>query len=80
MRNTRKGDRSHRDGIPRDAHIIDDGRVGCPVSGVDIDLDACFGCARLEQIVDVAGEPWSYVVCQGPPQLAALSGYTDYPL
>lgn len=41
--------------VPRNAHVIDAGRVGCPVTLQDVDLETCLVCPRLRDVVDVDG-------------------------
>ena len=43
-------------------HMIAEGRVGCPVRGGDVDLEACLRCRSLRGI---AQELPGYVLCDG---------------
>ena len=54
--------------IPRDWHLIDAGRVGCPIRG-DLDIDYCAGCNHLVDLVVGEEEEISHVVCR-PPRAA----------
>ena len=64
MQTTKNPFRRLRAGRAAPAHLVSDGRVGCPRSAVaDIDLDMCFSCPLLDDIrVDDAGRSW--VVCR----------------
>jgi hypothetical protein len=42
--------------------IVDGARVGCPLRGVDVDIEECVGCGKLLRVVD--DDP-PYVVCGG---------------
>ena len=39
-----------------DEHLIDDGRVFCPVRGRDVEFDLCAGC-EWETSVDLKAKP-----------------------
>lgn len=41
---------------------IDGARVGCPLRGVDVDIEECMACTKLLRVVD--DDP-PYVVCTG---------------
>jgi len=45
-----------------DRQIIDGTRVACPLRGVDVQIEECFACAKLRNIVD---DDLSYVICAG---------------
>ena len=47
-------------------HLIDCGKVGCPVRGRDVDLDLCCSCQWLLEVDPRADLP--FVRCQ--PELA----------
>jgi hypothetical protein len=42
--------------------MVDGARVGCPLRGVDVDIEVCMGCTKLLRVVD--DDP-PYVVCGG---------------
>lgn len=45
-----------------DRHFIYRGRVGCPVSGSDVDLDTCNACPAL--LETRAGDERPYIRCK----------------
>lgn len=46
-----------------DWHVIDSGRVRCPLRG-DLDIDNCFDCNHLVDLAD--DDNASYIVCRPP--------------
>lgn len=52
--------------VPLDGRVLDNGRVGCVVSGRDVDLDCCFGCSAFVKLVHEADGGASYVLCKSP--------------
>jgi hypothetical protein len=44
-------------------HYIGDGLVGCPMQGVDVDVETCLRCVRLREVVAETARP--YIVCDG---------------
>ena len=47
---------------PRDRSLIDGTRVGCPLRGVDVEIDECLTCGKLRNIVE---DDLPYVICGG---------------
>ena len=47
---------------PSREHFIDNGKVGCPVRGRDVETDVCAGCRSLEAIEADGERP--YVRCE----------------
>ena len=41
-----------------DKHLIDQGRVSCPIRGRDIEFDLCIGCRSLLEIDETADLPF----------------------
>lgn len=52
------------DDIPRNARIVCDGAVNCPLRHADSELEACLRCPWLRTVG--AGERSRYVVCRPP--------------
>ena len=50
--------------MAKELHLVDEGFVFCPVRHKDVDIDRCFGCARLERMDLDSRHP--YVVCEVP--------------
>jgi hypothetical protein len=50
--------------LPNDCHLIDHGRVGCPVRGHDVEVDTCAGCDHLLAVDEKA--PLPFVRCSTP--------------
>jgi hypothetical protein len=51
---------------PLDRHFIDDGRVGCPARGCDVESDVCAGCRWLVDMEETAKLP--FVRCRPEPR------------
>ena len=45
--------------VPR---LIDGTRVACPLRGVDVQIEECFACGKLRNIVN---DDLPYVICAG---------------
>lgn len=57
----------------RDWHIVDSGRVACPLRG-DLDTDHCVSCPHLVDLAEDADA--SYIVCRPPVSVfAAPTGF-----
>ena len=41
---------------PASEHFVDGGRVGCPVRGTDVDVEACMACGQAAS-VDLNANP-----------------------
>lgn len=65
--------RNRRPRLPSGAHIIDRGRVGCPVSGNDVDADGCLTCGSFTQLLQDGEQDLTYVVCDARPRRARAS-------
>jgi hypothetical protein len=46
----------------KDRAFVDGARVGCPLRGIDVDIEECMACAKLLRVVD--DDP-PYVACTG---------------
>lgn len=51
-----------RGGRAGDRHLVDEGLVGCPVAGTDVDLERCLGCPALDYVEDANAR--EVVVCR----------------
>lgn len=56
--------------LPRGAHIVDNGRVGCPIRGADVDVEECLTCPRLTGVGEDGA--LTYVTCRTASPLADL--------
>lgn len=56
-----------------DSLVAHDGRVACPSRGVDTEIDLCFDCPRMREIVQEQDATW--VRCQPLRQRHDGSGY-----
>ncbi len=61
------------DTFPSDAHLIDDGNVGCPVRGRDVDIDSCYACGAFQGLDGIAPEDSKYLVCRPAASMVPLS-------
>jgi hypothetical protein len=55
----------------RASHIVDCGRVWCPVRGRDIDVDRCVGC---ESFQDLARNGELRVICRPASPILDMQG------
>lgn len=61
---------------PGNAHLVSGGNVGCPVTGENVEVDRCYACGLLGDIVSRTGEDLTYVVCAGKPKQRLASAYS----
>lgn len=66
--------------LPRGAHLVDHGLVGCPVAGGDVRVDACFTCGRLDDVADDGAGTRPYVVCRGRAATTAIGVVPGLPV
>jgi hypothetical protein len=52
--------------------FVDGERVGCPLRGVDVDVEECLGCDKLLRLVD---DDRPYLVCDPWHGDAPLGGF-----
>ena len=54
----------------RDQHLVDNGTVGCPSRGEDVDVERCLACPAFGNLV--AADDVTYVLCRPESTLSAL--------
>ena len=47
---------THRTAPRGDAHIIENGSVGCPVQHRDVDIERCYMCSAFDDLAEEGGE------------------------